>query len=209
MQLSLPWRMSRGKQWWPRGVMPKGFSPARAASVPRCIPSNRPRCDVAEREILHRADDDLAVHRDGPVLRLVHSENTAPGGLRIGVLMAAFCHAMTSWAAIFRRSGDIFSSSPRNLLKQITRGWSQLDSKCRKREMSVHGKRMSRIVIQDPEILGGEPVFAGTRVPARSLFDHLEAGDSIEDFLEGFPSVKREQVIALLEESKAHALAAA
>ncbi len=67
---------------------------------------------------------------------------------------------------------------------------------------------MSSVVIQDPEILGGEPVFIGTRVPARSLFDHLEAGDSIEDFLEGFPSVKREQVITLLEESKARMLAA-
>ena len=59
---------------------------------------------------------------------------------------------------------------------------------------------MSSVVTQDPEILGGEPVFAGTRVPAMSLFDHLEAGDSIEQFLEGFPSVKRDQVIALLEE---------
>ena len=67
---------------------------------------------------------------------------------------------------------------------------------------------MSSVVSQDPEILGGEPVFAGTRVPAKSLFDHLEAGDLIEDFLEGFPSVKREQVIALLEDSKAHVLAA-
>lgn len=67
---------------------------------------------------------------------------------------------------------------------------------------------MSAVVTQDPEILGGEPVFAGTRVPAKSLFDHLEAGDSIEQFLEGFPSVKREQVIALLEESRAHVLAA-
>ena len=66
---------------------------------------------------------------------------------------------------------------------------------------------MSKVVIQDAEILGGEPVFIGTRVPVKSLFDHLEAGDSIEDFLDGFPSVKREQVIALLEESKAHALA--
>jgi len=54
----------------------------------------------------------------------------------------------------------------------------------------------------DPEILGGTPVFLGTRVPVQSLFDHLEAGDSIGDFLEGFPSVKREQVIAILEESK-------
>ena len=68
--------------------------------------------------------------------------------------------------------------------------------------------RMSSVVTQNPEVLGGEPVFAGTRVPAKSLFDHLEAGDSIEQFLEGFPSVKREQVIALLEESRAHVLAA-
>jgi uncharacterized protein (DUF433 family) len=67
---------------------------------------------------------------------------------------------------------------------------------------------MSAVVTQYPEILGGEPVFIGTRVPAKSLFDHLEAGDSIEQFLEGFPSVKREQVIALLEESRAHLLAA-
>ena len=66
---------------------------------------------------------------------------------------------------------------------------------------------MSKVVTQDPKILGGEPVFVGTRVPVKSLFDHLEAGDSIEDFLDGFPSVKREQVIALLEESKAHASA--
>jgi uncharacterized protein (DUF433 family) len=67
---------------------------------------------------------------------------------------------------------------------------------------------MSSVVTQHPDILGGEPVFAGTRVPAKSLFDHLEAGDSIEQFLEGFPSVKREQVIALLEDSKAHVLTA-
>jgi uncharacterized protein (DUF433 family) len=66
---------------------------------------------------------------------------------------------------------------------------------------------MRSMITRDPEILGGEPVFAGTRVPVKSLFDHLEAGDSIEDFLEGFPSVKREQVLALLEESKADAIA--
>jgi uncharacterized protein (DUF433 family) len=66
---------------------------------------------------------------------------------------------------------------------------------------------MRGIITRDPEILGGEPVFAGTRVPVKSLFDHLEAGDSIGDFLEGFPSVKREQVLALLEESKAQAIA--
>jgi uncharacterized protein (DUF433 family) len=66
---------------------------------------------------------------------------------------------------------------------------------------------MSKVIAQDPEILGGEPVFKGTRVPVKSLFDHLEAGVSIEDFLDGFPSVQREQVITLLQESKAHALA--
>ena len=58
----------------------------------------------------------------------------------------------------------------------------------------------------DPDILGGTPVFAGTRVPVKSLFDHLEGGQSIDDFLEGFPSVRRDQVIALLEESKQHIL---
>ena len=61
----------------------------------------------------------------------------------------------------------------------------------------------------DPEILGGDPVFRGTRVPIQSLFDHLEAGDSIDDFLEGFPSVKRDQVIALLELSRQQLLPAA
>jgi len=67
---------------------------------------------------------------------------------------------------------------------------------------------MSNVVSQNPEVLGGDPVFAGTRVPVKSLFDHLEAGDSIADFLEGFPSVRREQVIALLEEAREHAIAA-
>ena len=67
---------------------------------------------------------------------------------------------------------------------------------------------MSGVVSQHPEILGGELVFTGTRVPVKSLFDHLEAGDSIEDFLEGFPSVKREQIIALLEEARENALSA-
>lgn len=68
---------------------------------------------------------------------------------------------------------------------------------------------MNKVTVSDSEILGGEPVFTGTRVPVKGLFDHLEGGESIEDFLEGFPSVKRVQVIAVLEESKAHVLAEA
>ena len=62
--------------------------------------------------------------------------------------------------------------------------------------------KAEQIIQADPEILGGTPVFTGTRVPIRSLFDHLEGGDSIDDFLEGFPSVTRAQVIAFLEEAK-------
>lgn len=68
---------------------------------------------------------------------------------------------------------------------------------------------MTGQIISDAEILGGTPVFKGTRVPVQSLFDHLEAGDSIDDFLEGFPSVRREQVIAILEKSRHQILSAA
>ena len=55
------------------------------------------------------------------------------------------------------------------------------------------------VVHRDPEIMGGIPVFVGTRVPAQSLFEYLEAGDSLEEFLEAFPTVSREQAIAALE----------
>ncbi len=61
----------------------------------------------------------------------------------------------------------------------------------------------------DREICSGTSVFAGTRVPVQSLFDHLEAGDSIDDFLEGFQTVRREQVIAVLEEARRGILKAA
>lgn len=60
--------------------------------------------------------------------------------------------------------------------------------------------KLEGVIHSDPEILGGTPVFVGTRVPVRSLFEHLEADDSIADFLEGFPSVRREQVLAVLAE---------
>lgn len=58
------------------------------------------------------------------------------------------------------------------------------------------------VVSRNPDVMGGAPVFSGTRVPVQTLFDYLEAGDSIDEFLVGFPSVKREQVIAFLEEAK-------
>jgi uncharacterized protein (DUF433 family) len=58
---------------------------------------------------------------------------------------------------------------------------------------------MQSPVIIDPEIMSGVPVFRGTRVPVRILFDHLEGGETVDEFLEGFPGVSREQVIAFLE----------
>lgn len=61
--------------------------------------------------------------------------------------------------------------------------------------------RHSPIISTSPEIMGGTPVFAGTRVPIQTLLDYLKAGESIDDFLDGFPTVTREQVIALLEEA--------
>jgi uncharacterized protein (DUF433 family) len=57
----------------------------------------------------------------------------------------------------------------------------------------------STIIHSDPEILGGTPVFVGTRVPVKSLYDHLEAGDGLDEFLDSFPSVTREQAVAALE----------
>jgi uncharacterized protein (DUF433 family) len=58
---------------------------------------------------------------------------------------------------------------------------------------------MQSPVTIDSEIMSGAPVFRGTRVPVRILFDHLEGGETVEEFLEGFPSVSREQVITFLE----------
>ncbi len=60
----------------------------------------------------------------------------------------------------------------------------------------------SPVIHSDPNILGGTPVFVGTRVPIRTLVDYLEAGDSLEVFLDHFPSVSREKAIAALELAK-------
>ena len=61
----------------------------------------------------------------------------------------------------------------------------------------------AQLITIDPEIHSGTPVFRGTRVPIKTLFDHLEAGDSLEVFLDDFPSVSRELAIAVLEEAQA------
>ena len=59
------------------------------------------------------------------------------------------------------------------------------------------------IVTSSPDILSGTPVFAGTRVPVQALVDYLEGGETIDNFLTGFPTVRREQVVAFLEEATA------
>jgi len=60
----------------------------------------------------------------------------------------------------------------------------------------------SAVIHSDPEILGGTPVFVGTRVPVQALMDYLKAGRSLDEFLDDFPSVTREQAVTVLEEAK-------
>ena len=69
-----------------------------------------------------------------------------------------------------------------------------------------HMKQAS-VVRSDPEILGGTPVFVGTRVPVQALIDYIEGGHSLEEFLEDFPTVSRDLAVAALEQAKAHLLA--
>jgi uncharacterized protein (DUF433 family) len=66
---------------------------------------------------------------------------------------------------------------------------------CTIREMAT----LNSVVHSDPEILGGTPVFCGTRVPVKNLLDYLAAGDTLDEFLDAFPSVTREQAVAALE----------
>jgi uncharacterized protein (DUF433 family) len=58
------------------------------------------------------------------------------------------------------------------------------------------------VIVKNHEVLGGTPVFRGTRVPIQTLFDYLEGGETLEDFLEGFPTVSRDMAVAALEEAK-------
>ena len=65
--------------------------------------------------------------------------------------------------------------------------------------MTAQKNRLNGIVHSDPSILGGTPVFVGTRVPLQNLMDYMEAGQSLEEFLEAFPTVTREQALAVIE----------
>ena len=68
---------------------------------------------------------------------------------------------------------------------------------------------LAQVFHRDPEIMGGTPVFTGTRVPVQNLLDYLEGGESIDDFLMGFPTVKREQVIGFIEAAREKLLVSA
>ncbi|MGH7745208.1 MAG: DUF433 domain-containing protein [Candidatus Dormibacteria bacterium] len=61
---------------------------------------------------------------------------------------------------------------------------------------------MANMILKDPDILGGEPVFRGTRVPFQVLIDYLEGGDTLDEFLEQYPSVSREVAVAAIEEAR-------
>ncbi len=62
--------------------------------------------------------------------------------------------------------------------------------------------RKATVIWRNPDVMGGTPVFCGIRVPVQTLLDYLEAGESIDEFLAGFPSVTREQVVAFLDAAK-------
>jgi uncharacterized protein (DUF433 family) len=67
--------------------------------------------------------------------------------------------------------------------------------------------KVSSVVHSNPEILGGTPVFVGTRVPVQALIDYIEGGHSLNEFLDDFPTVTRDVAIAALEQAKAHLIA--
>jgi uncharacterized protein (DUF433 family) len=69
--------------------------------------------------------------------------------------------------------------------------------------------QLHEIVHSDPEIMSGTPVFVGTRVPVQSLFDYLEGGETLDEFLDQFPTVRREQAVAALEVARVTLLASA
>jgi uncharacterized protein (DUF433 family) len=73
----------------------------------------------------------------------------------------------------------------------------------------IVGMRKNAVVVIDPEIMSGAPCFAGTRVPVRALLDYIEGGETLNEFLEQYPTVSRKQAVAFLEQGSARLLATA
>jgi uncharacterized protein (DUF433 family) len=78
---------------------------------------------------------------------------------------------------------------------------------CPRRVKGICLMTRSSVVHSDPDILGGTPVFVGTRVPVQALIDYIEGGHSLKEFLDDFPTVTREIAVAALEQAKAHLIA--
>ena len=87
--------------------------------------------------------------------------------------------------------------------------WLDFDLAAVRQTSVIYSAMEKSFITSSPDILGGTPVFSGTRVPVQTLIEYLEGGESIDAFLEGFPTVKREQVIAFLEQAKAQVVASA
>jgi uncharacterized protein (DUF433 family) len=122
------------------------------------------------------------------------------------------CYARPRWFSIRlwkRKSSDLLQRKSRRDRKCATAQVTFRPLLATLQLCPKFGNVSQSVVKIDPEIMSGAPCFAGTRVPIQNFIDYLEGGDSIEDFLEGFPSVSREQVIAFLEEAKDRMLAAA
>lgn len=73
---------------------------------------------------------------------------------------------------------------------------------CRRGRIPGHNWSMQEAITRDPEVMHGTPVFRGTRVPVQTLFDYIENGETLDEFLEGFPTVSRELAVQVLEECK-------
>jgi uncharacterized protein (DUF433 family) len=94
-------------------------------------------------------------------------------------------------------------------LRYIESGWRAADQLVSLCAETIAGNAMKEtsVVHSDPNILGGTPVFVGTRVPVQALIDYIEGGHSLNAFLDDFPTVTRDMAIAALEQAKAHLIA--
>jgi uncharacterized protein (DUF433 family) len=85
-------------------------------------------------------------------------------------------------------------------VKEIAMSADQTGSQVEHLSPPLSGERQGSVIVSHPEIMSGTPVFAGTRVPVEALIDYLKAGDTLDEFLDQFPTVSRDQAIAALEQ---------
>jgi uncharacterized protein (DUF433 family) len=94
-------------------------------------------------------------------------------------------------------------------IRGYTSRWPERCSDCAPRPGLRDNEDVTQVITKDPETMHGVPVFRGTRVPVQTLFEYLEGGDTLEDFLEGYPTVSRALALQALEEAKQLLLASA